>query len=406
MGIREQTYQSEMKRVIDIRFNARSFDGRALFLFGHCNATEEMVDYLSKKHIAASAIFDNSVSKQGLLCRGIPIVPPEQILDYSANDCIVLIAARFYAEMSAQLQQLGYKGEVVKVAEYNTFADYSLSDETIKRKKARMLRGVRTLERIRDAYSRQHLVICPNNALGDVYWAMAFLPAYRRKRGINEVVVVVNGNGCRQVAELFRADNIVQLDRSEMDEFVQGVLFTREENSIIAHHDRPYTDNIIKYLDKHLLSFIDYYRCAVYDLPRDTEPAPPTGFLKYAGAEQFVPGKTLIIAPYAKSVVRPQDRFWEKLVVEWRNKGYYIFTSVNNGEQPIKGTLPLSLQLNQMLSAVEHAGVFIGLRSGLCDIVHTSNCRKIVVFPDCYYSTTPHKIKDFFELPGWEKIVR
>ena len=268
-----------------------------------------------------------------------------------------------------------------------------------------MLRGARTLERIRETYPLQHLIICPNNALGDIYWAMAFLPAYRKKNEIGEVAVVVIEDGCRQTAEMFGMGNVTALDYAEMDELVQALIFTRGENCIIAHHDRPYTDNIIKYLDKRFLSFIDYYSCAVYGLPRDTEPARPARLHAFTETARLVKDKTVIIAPYAKSVVQPPDSFWEKLAGEWQDKGYLVCTSVNGGERAIRGTAPLSPPLNQMTAAVEYAVVFIGLRSGLCDIVHTANCRKIVVFPDCYYSTTPHKVEDFFALPNWDKIV-
>jgi hypothetical protein len=61
--------------------------------------------------------------------------------------------------------------------------------------------------------------------------------------------------------------------------------------------------------------------------------------------------------------------------------------------------------LNQLISAAEYAGRFIGLRSGICDILATARCRKTVVFPDCFYSTTPFKVSDFFALPGWEEVL-
>jgi len=401
----EQRHKEEMTRVLGAMFDARSFGGRAVFLFGHCNATEEMADYLSANGVTAAAILDNSASKQGLSYREIPIVPTEQIQNFNAENSIVLIATRFFAEMAAQLRRLDYDGEIVQVVEYNSFAEYSLSDETVERKKARMLRGARTLERIREIYAMQHLIVCPNNALGDIYWAMAFLPAYCKKHEIGKVAVVVAGDGCRQVAEMFGTENIIALDFTEMDELVQAFIFTREDNCIIAHHDRPYTDNIIKYLDKRFLSFINYYRCAVYCLPRDTKPARPTRLHAFTEKDRLAKDKTVIIAPYAKSVVQPPDSFWEKLAGEWQDKGYLVCTSVNVGERAIKGTTPLSLPLNQMEAAAEHASVFIGLRNGLCDIVHTANCRKIAVFPDCYYSTTPHKVEDFFVLPNWDKIV-
>ncbi|MDR1132650.1 MAG: hypothetical protein LBL05_00720 [Synergistaceae bacterium] len=313
----EQRYKAEMIRVLDARLAARSFDGRAVLLFGHCNATEETADYLLSRYVTPAAILDNSTAKQGQNYREIPITPPEIVRNYTAENSIVLIATRFFAEMSAQLRRLGYDGEIVQVVEYNSFAEYSLSDDTLRRKTARMMRGAETLKNIRDQYPAQHLIICPNKALGDVYWAMVFLPAYRAKRGIGEVAVVVAEDGCRQVAEMFGAGRIVTLSPTEMDEFTQAVIYTREDNCIFAHHDRPYTDNIIKYLDKHFMSFIDYYRFAVYCLPRETEPAAPANLQPFDGGGTLQKGHSVILAPCAKSVTQMPAAFWENLAAEW-----------------------------------------------------------------------------------------
>jgi len=391
--------------VLDKMLKVHAFDERTVFLFGHCNATEEMVDYLLAKGIVSVGILDNSVSKQGLRYRDVPIFPPETIQSYDAENSIVLIATRFFAEMHSQLKRLGYDGEIVRVVEYDSFTEFSLLDETIERMETRMLRGAETLAYLRSGFPTQHFVVCPNNALGDVYWAMAFLPSYCNKNMIAETLVIVVGDGCRDVAELFGLEDAIVLDQTEMDEFVQALIYKREENCIIAHHDRPYTDNIIKYLDKRFLSFIDYYRCAVYGLPRYVEPVAPTAKRTLVGTTPLVEDNSVIISPYANSVTQPADSFWARIVDEWSGKGYHVFTSTYGSEQPVCGTTPISLPIDQLIPAVEYAGVFIGLRNGICDIVNTARCRKIVVFPDCYYSSTPHKVKDFFELPGWERII-
>ncbi len=390
---------------LDARLETGAFNGRFAFLFGHCNATAEMADYLLARGVAPAAILDNNVSKQGGAYRNIPIVTPEIIKNHSAQNSIVLIATRFFSEMSAQLRQFGYGGEIVQAVNYDTFTEFSLSEETFSRMTNRMLRGAESLKRIRALYPAHHLVICPSSALGDVYWAMAFLPAFCAKRDIGKTAVIVAGSGCRQVAGLFSVNEPVQITSSEMDELVQAVIFTREENCTIAHHDRPYTDSIINYLNGRFLPFIDYYRCAVFGLEQDAMPTYPSCFQALKETALLIKGKTAVFAPYAKSVFQPPPAFWEQLANEWQSKGFLVLTSVNGNEQPIRGTQPLSLPLNQMKSAVESAGVFIGLRSGLCDILYDANCRKIVVFPDSFYSTTPFKAAEFFALPGWETLL-
>ena len=401
----KQQHKDEMKRVLDASIAGGALRGRAVILFGHCNATMEMAGFLLGRGIPPVAILDNNPSKHGISQGGIPVVAPQEIRKYNASDSIVLIAARFYAEMAAQLGRLGYDGEVLRVVEYDSFSEYSLSDETFGRRVERMRRGANTLEQIRGKYPSQHMVVCPNNALGDVYWAMAFLPAYLGKRGIYETALITVGDGCRQVAEMFGEGDIVSVAQAEMDELVQAIVFAREENCIIAHHDRPYTDSIIKLLDRRFLSFIDYYRCAVYGLGRDAAPTEPSNFAAFENKGRIAKGSSVILSPYAKSVVGIPAGYWEGVAAGYARRGYEVYTCAADGELPIGGTEPLSLPISQIKAAAEYAGAFVGIRNGLCDVLFTADCKKTVVFPDSYYSTTPHKVEDFFALPGWEKIV-
>ena len=111
------------------------------------------------------------------------------------------------------------------------------------------------------------------------------------------------------------------------------------------------------------------------------------------------------MAPYAKSVMPVPRSFWEQTAERHSAQGDVVATLVHGDEDPIPGTLALEIPIPEVLDAVEHAGTFIGLRSGLCDVVHTARARKVYVYPDAYYSTTRYKVADFFALPGWESVV-
>jgi hypothetical protein len=104
-------------------------------------------------------------------------------------------------------------------------------------------------------------------------------------------------------------------------------------------------------------------------------------------------------------MVKLPSAFWENVAKDHLRRDYGAYTNTTGSEPPIRGTRPLAIPISQMLSAAEYAGTFIGIRSGLCDVLYTANCRKTVVFPDCFYSTTAYKVADFFALPGWERIV-
>ncbi len=398
-------HKEEMKQTIGNLLANNKFACKNVLTFGHCNATEEMIDYLLSMGVTVNAILDNNKSKQGNDYKDIKIVPPQYIKQFNYENTIVLIATRFFEPMAAQLKELGYLGEIVKVVDYNSFAEYSVSDDTIKRKTERMIRGTETLKAIREQFPHHHLVICPNNALGDVYVACSYLPAYCDKKEIENIAIVVVDDGCRQIAEMFDIANVVTLDDTKMDEFVQAIIFNHEDNCIIAHHDRPYTDNIIKYIDKYFLSFTDCYKYAVFGLGKEIVPVKPSKIEQFDNKPNLIEGKSVIIAPYAKSVVQPSRSFWDKIVKDYQQIGFQVYTYVFGSEEPLVNTIPITIPLNQLIGAVEFAGHFVGLRSGLCDIVSTANCQKTVIMPDCFYSTTSIKIADFFALPGWEQII-
>ncbi len=405
----DETQRQEMIRLLDEKFSSGAFQGKAVVLFGHCNATERVADYLLARNVVPAAILDNNRAKQGLFYCGIPIVSPDFIQTLFSKRCTVLISTRFFAEMSAQLRSLGYNDDVLQVGQFKSYAaftEHSVDVQTIKRRVAMVKNGITVLDEIKKQYKDHFLVICPNNALGDVYWMCAYLPEYCKKEGIKlaDVAVVLVEEACRQVAEMFGIKNIVALKNSDMDEFLQAVVFTQQSSCMIAHQDLPYTDNIIKWLNRHLLSFVDYYRFAIYALKEDAAPVGPKNIQPFENHVRMPKSKSVILSPYAKSVVSLPSAYWENIADNYKVNGYSVFTNTANSELPVKGTCSLRVPLNQMISAVEYAGTFVGIRSGLCDIVYSADCRKVVVFPDCYYSTTPHKIADFFALPGWETI--
>ena len=65
----------------------------------------------------------------------------------------------------------------------------------------------------------------------------------------------------------------------------------------------------------------------------------------------------------------------------------------------------LSPIIAEMRSAVEQAGLFIGIRSGMCDVIKTAQCRKIALYPDYFYCDTKWKSIDMYAIDEFENIV-
>lgn len=404
----DRSHYEEMVSNLDKLDDTKILRSKNIYLFGHCNATEELVNLLIEKNFDVKAILDNNAAKHGKTCRGIPIVPPQAVLEEEAEKTIICIVARAYAAMNAQLRELGFAGDVVKLVDYNSYAEYSLSDDTLLRKRQRLERGIHRKEELEQRYPGYFKIFCPFYALGDVFLAMSYMPYFAKKRGIcaEKIVYCVIGNACGQVVSLFGADKRVErFSQKDMDELVQACLYMEDANSFIAHQDRPYVVNLHRALYIKCIPLEVIYRCGVFGLPVDTEPVKPENLQIYPGLGHIEKGNAVVFSPYAKSVAKLPEAVWSEIVSDYRARGYQCFTNIAGQEKPLDGTRGISPALTQLQSLVEWAGVFVGIRSGLCDILRYANCDKTALFPDYNYSDTQWKAIDMYSIDGWRNLI-
>lgn len=401
----DKQHYDEMISSVHKLIESNELQDKHIYIFGHCNATEELIEILQEKGLDVCAILDNNMLKYGTYNKHIVIARPDYILEEKSSNVIVLIAARAYATMYKQLRSLGFKGEICKVVEYNSYAEYSLSDETIERMSARVDRGKIILDKINKSYNNPFLFLFPFAALGDVYIAMSYLPYFMKERGISNCVIAVIGKACAKVVDIFGGYKIEILSQKDMDEFIQASLHAEKENMFICHQDRPYVVNLHKALHIKKITLEQMYCCGVFKLPLDTKPCDPTNLKKYPLIEDIQRNKSVILSPYAKSVTLLPEVIWNDIVKYYASQGYQCYTNVAAEEKALVGTIPISPQISQMQSVVERAGIFIGIRSGMCDVIRNANAIKIALYPDYNYSDTKWKAIDIYSLDGWENIV-
>lgn len=418
--------------------------GVSVFLFAHCGATMELADELFKMGIRPSAILDNNPDKYGLDYKGIPVCEPQVAVNgvnttaepdkgaeseeekyvgaERGKDAIILIVSRFYEQMASQMRGLGFKGRIDKLTDYNTYAEYSLSPDTLIRKSERLNRGLERLKRIKNKHPGAFVVFCPFPALGDVYFCMSYLKPYMTLNGYDKCLVCVVGNAQKQVVELFDYAYVLKLEQKDMDEAIQAVIYTDDPECYIVHQDRPYVVDLHRALYKKCIPLETVYKCGIFGLSQDTEPVEPVNWeeFKYptaslcsgedgkdgrAADEKDTAIKTVIISPYAKSVALLPESLWSDLVDDLTERGYEIYTNVVGDEKQLEGTKPISPTIAEMKTAVEQAELFIGIRSGMCDVIKTAGCRKIALYPDYYYCDTKWKSIDIYSIEGFENIV-
>lgn len=401
----EAQHYKEMLENFEEMSRSGIMEHKKIYLFGHCHATEKLADLLLDYGFVVAAILDNNVMKHGNAYRGIPIKAPQDILEENEKDVIVCIVARAYAAMASQLEDLGYKGIVRKLVDYNSYADYSLTEETVSRMVLRRQRGSVLFSELNKKYPDRFRFLCPFSALGDIYIMMSYLPHYMKKCGIEECVIGVVGNACAQVVSLFGPYSVESFSQKDMDEMIQAALYEQDRHTFIPHQDRPYVVNLSKALYVKKISLEQMYCCGVFGLFWDTVPLEPTNFTEYSELETIRAGNAVIFSPYAKSVTSFPDAVWRQVVAYYVERGYQCFTNVAGVEKPLDGTIAISPKISELKSVVERAGTFVGIRSGLCDVIRNVSARKIALYPDYNYSDTRWKAIDIYALGGWENIV-
>lgn len=398
-------YYEEMIISLEQLETEGNLESKRIYLFGHCDATENLVNLLLKKGYKPAAILDNNVNKHGKFYNGIRIEPPAKILEDRQEQTFVCIVARAYAAMDAQLKRMGYKGQIRKLVDYDSYAEYSLSNETISKMRTREAEGEIILNNLKKKYPHTFIILCPFCALGDIYIMMSYLPIFLKKRGINKCVVGVIGNACEQVVKLFGEYEVEKFCQKDMDKTIQAALFTNDFDVFIPHQDRPYVVDLYKALYIRKIPLDEMYCCGVFGMPKETMPVKPTGFKEYCDIMDIPEGKSVILSPYAKSVTALPDRIWNEIVSCYKVEGYTCFTNVIGNEKPLDGTTAISTKIAEIKSVVERAGTFVGIRSGLCDVLRTAKAKMIALYPDYNYCDTKWKSIDIYSIDDWDNRV-
>lgn len=389
--------KQEMYETLENLYGSSTFCGKDVIVFGSNEPAERMADWLLSHGICVEAMVDNNEKKHGTSYKGIFVKKPENVLGNMRENVIILIASKYYNEMVQQLETMGYKeGEhIYQVANMACWSTFSLTEETFLKKEEEICKGWEIYKKIRKKYDREtRIFICPFPALGDVYLAGRYLESYCVREKISSYVVTVASGACFEVLSLFGITQVEKLQKTESDCLVQSLIFCglKECNAEILHQRFPYTVGIGGLGNYKELCFNDHFKYTIFGMEKSEKGKFPKKFSdssyvdKFFSENSLVKGKTVIISPYANTSAKIPEDFWENIVKEYQDKGYIVCTNSSGEEEPaIKGTKAVIFPLSKAIKIVEAAGLFIGLRSGFCDVVSSAKAKKIIFYPDRVY---------------------
>lgn len=268
-----------------------------------------------------------------------------------------------------------------------------------------ILQGYEQYANLKQAYPDAPIFLQYYRGTGDVYLSAAYLKYCQetmRREKTDHPVLAVNGKAAKEVAELFHIKNadVVALHETNAHSLVHLLRFVGgggECDLCLLHYVSSwpmYTNILISLAGLNGIGFMDLYKAAVFHTDKIKLPTPEWKMDWDWGKEffkksHFIPGKTILIAPDAASVAYEADpHFWLNLVLVLRKRGYCVCTNLAKPEEKgIEHTAGVWIPYDRIAIFLEMAGCFIGYRSGLCDLVASVDCKKIILYPRCSWPT-------------------
>ena len=231
--------------------------------------------------------------------------------------------------------------------------------------------------------------------IGDAFYALPYISKYKKKNDCNICLI-----GCKKykyIYELFTGiDKYYLVDEktifgfglAHIGFFTRRMLIKKIENKSFVSNDY----NLMAKLHPNhgCKTFQAFTKKYIYQLGDEV--------IDYPKAERKQLNKKpyIIIAPYANTAKKIPSEVFETIIDEL-GKRYIIYTNVGSGQEKLDGTVALDCGLLDLASYASCAEAFIGLRSGVCDMVGAMTQTKMFVFYNSY------KLKSFISVLDYRK---
>lgn len=370
-----------------------SFKNRTVAVFGATRQSSEIINFLTQRGITVSAIFDNNPVNQELTINNVKVYAPEVFLSEYIDNLLVIICSIHAAAMMTQLTELGYhEGTHIHCLGGNPKKIYNVSKTAFDKCANNLLAAFDFLSTIHAT----QIVLCPYKNIGDTFIGCSSVAHKIVSKAAKGCCILVLSESCRKTASMFGFENIIIIQPKLMYDLIQckSMLGHTLDNVYITQPCNPYYNaslltNMQGYKN---LSAVDFFKtlpdrtvCEIMEPPVDTlyisAPQDTEEITKLFYQYHLKPHKTAILSPNSNSLPPVSESFWINTATELEKKGYTICVNATENETGILDYPKILFPLDIFSKVCEMAGLFIGLRSGLCDCISFADCRKIIVYP-------------------------
>ena len=386
------------KELEEIRCNLNKLDRkgilvRPIILFGYSDNSLFLMDELEQRGHTVTGFIDNNPAVCGKLASvgsKLKVELAEHFLENYNSEYIFLIVSRFFTEMKKQLEAHGYT-EGRNIFRLVLMEDVSLwqhiDEENFLKKREQVLKGYEIYSKLLEIYPKHCIMVNPVGSIGDVYLMGCYVKKFLEKKP--DTIFIFSSN---TMVKLAKDIGFCKVKYCSAEEIECILLYARimgfDNQNIQLLHTGVLTYRIwSRLLTKLNYTWLSHYR-ELFDISPETAPLFPDISVEckervqsFYEVNHLKKGKTVVLAPYANTIRNFPVAFWKTLTASLKASGYSVCTNVaNEQEKPIEGTIPLIMGLNEMKEALEYAGYFIGIRSGLCDIVGNCGCKKFILY--------------------------
>ncbi len=232
------------------------------------------------------------------------------------------------------------------------------------------------------------IIVCPGH-MGDTLLITSLARAYKEQHGFPRLIFV-SASLPEEMLNCYRSvDAVLMLDKAEMESlrfFIMirklwhqnGIRYAHFQDEVVLNYPHVSTRNVINYQSYSLRE----NRMNMLELRIDSAFEPlfvPSAINKEELRKKY--GHAVLFMPVSYSSDPIPEGFWENLAESVRAKGFDVYTNYNGAEKEsvIPGTLPFQSSFYEMAQMTEIFSLFVGVRSGLCDLISLTEKGRLVI---------------------------
>ncbi len=237
---------------------------------------------------------------------------------------------------------------------------------------------------------KNQVFTCNYKGTGDNYLAISYLKDYITKNNINNYALLVVGTGNVRITSLFDIKNVMKITEEKMNSLQRASVFFESyfSNVKFLHWDPPQLQTGIWDRMRNVgeLNFINMFDKLLFGDKKVKRENPQfencwSECYDYFTKNNLKIGKTVIIAPHSYTLPTINKSVWERVVVQLSDRGYDVCTNCSGkNEKPIKGTQAIFFPYNKAETFLKMAGYFIGVRSGLNEVISSIEIPQIIIY--------------------------